>query len=152
MTTTSTKNRRLARTIALQALYEIDTTGHPVETVLQERIAEYNEANPIRIDDDMRIFTYKLVNGVWDSRDRVDRIVQAAAPEWPLEQVAIIDRNLLRIAIFESVIDGGTPIRVAINEAVDLAKEFGSESASRFVNGVLGTLVEDENALKALRG
>lgn len=122
----------------------MDTTAHPIDAVMNERLAEN------QIDDDMRMFTYKLINGAWDNRDRIDRIVQAAAPEWPLDQVAIIDRNLLRIAIFECAIWGETPIKVAINEAVDLAKEFGSESASRFVNGVLGTLVEDETALKAM--
>ena len=89
----------------------------------------------------------RLVNGTLEHQDVLDVFIHRHAPEWPLEQMAYIDRNILRIAIFEFAVDGHTPIKVAINEAVELAKAFGSDSAPRFVNGVLGTLVEHKEAI-----
>jgi len=89
-------------------------------------------------------FVYHLVNGVLAHREELDNLIQRYAPEWPIEQMAPIDRNILRMALFEFSIDGRTPVKVAINEAVELAKLFGSDSASRFVNGVLGSLAGEE--------
>jgi N utilization substance protein B len=94
-------------------------------------------------------FVRHLVNGVLAHRDVLDQFIHQHAPEWPLEQMAYIDRNILRMAIFEFAIDGDTPIKVAINEAVELAKWFGSDSAPRFVNGVLGSLVGRKEAISA---
>ena len=79
--------------------------------------------------------------------EELNKLIATYAPEWPIEQMAIIDRNILRIALYEFLIDGGTPPKVAINEAVELAKMFGSDSAPRFVNGVLGALVEHKDAI-----
>jgi N utilization substance protein B len=124
--------------LALQALYEIDCSGHAVEAVMAARLEDQD------ISDDMRLFAYRLVNGTLEHKPRLDALIQQYAPEWPLDQMAIIDRNILRIAIFEFAILGETPIRVAINEAIDLAKAYGSESAARFVNGVLGALASRE--------
>ena len=87
-------------------------------------------------------FASELVQGVIQYQDEMDKLISRYAPEWPLEQMAVIDRNILRIAIFEFLIDGGTPVKVAINEAVELAKTYGSDSAPRFINGVLGTLAD----------
>jgi N utilization substance protein B len=87
-------------------------------------------------------FTYDLVKGVLVNQDDIDRLIARYAPEWPVDQMAIIDRNVLRIAIYELAVDDSTPVKVAINEAVELAKLYGSDSSARFVNGVLGTLVE----------
>jgi N utilization substance protein B len=81
------------------------------------------------------------VQGVLAHQAELDALIQDNAPEWPLDQVAAIDRNILRMAVFEFVIDGNTPVKVAINEAVELAKLFGSDSSGRFVNGVLGAIV-----------
>lgn len=142
-TSLTTKNRRLARNIALQALYELDCTTHRVGDVMGARL----EDNPAT-EDEIRVFAYRLVNGVLENKGRLDQVIQQFAPEWPLEQMAIIDRNVLRIAIFEFAIWGDTPIKVAINEAIELAKEYGSESASRFVNGVLGALALKESDLQ----
>jgi N utilization substance protein B len=86
-------------------------------------------------------FARNLVFGVLEHKPYLDELIQRNAPEWPVEQIAIIDRNILRIAIFEIAIDQGTPLKVAINEAVELAKLFGSDSSPRFINGVLGALV-----------
>lgn len=105
--------------------------------------ARLNEAG--ELTDDVRMFAHRLVNGVLEQRTRLDALIQQYAPEWPLEQMAIIDRNILRIAIYEFALTGDTPIKVAINEAIELAKDYGSESASRFVNGVLGALAVHEH-------
>lgn len=138
----SSKNKRLARQIALQALYELDCTRHPVAEVMTARFEE----DPV--DDDLRLFAQRVVNGVLAHSERLDAVIQRYAPEWPLVQMAIIDRNILRIAIFEFAILKETPIKVAINEAIEMAKNFGSESASRFVNGVLGTLASRQAELE----
>ena len=98
--------------------------------------------------EDIRQFAYKLVNGVLVNRERLDAVIQVHAPEWPLSQMAIVDRNILRMAIYEFAILGETPIKVAINEAIELAKDFGSDNASRFINGVLGALANREDELR----
>jgi len=140
----SAKNRRPARKLALQALYELDSTSHPVADVMTERLEE----SPL--PDEQRQFAYKLVNGVLEYKDRLNVVIHEYAPEWPLSQMAIIDRNILRIAIYEFAILEQTPIKVAINEAIELAKDFGSESTSRFINGVLGTLSSKEDELRTV--
>jgi N utilization substance protein B len=130
--------RRQARIIAIQALYELDLTDHPPEVVMRRRIEDEALA-PEGVP-----FVYYLVNGVLAHREELDNLIQRYAPEWPIEQMAPIDRNVLRMALFEFSIDGKTPVKVAINEAVELAKLFGSDSAPRFVNGVLGSLAGEE--------
>jgi len=134
--------RRLARELALQALYEIDLVGHAIGEVLAERYAENPEAER-RVQD----YCQELVAGVIRCRQRLDAFIQPHAPEWPLEQVATIDRNLLRMALYEFTL-GGVPVKVAINEAVELAKSFGADSSPRFVNGVLGALVPLQQAIR----
>jgi N utilization substance protein B len=136
------KPRTRARGIALQALYEIDLVGHPIGTVLEHRLADAS------IEDRLVEFTEKIVRGVWPMKDELDAFIAEHAPEWPLEQVAIIDRNILRIALWEFAVTGETPIKVAINEAVELAKTFGSDSSPRFINGVLGSLAVRENEIR----
>jgi N utilization substance protein B len=93
-------------------------------------------------------FTTVLVQGVVEFQTHIDMLIARYAPEWPLDQMAVIDRNILRIAIFEFLISEQTPVKVAINEAVELAKTYGSDSAPRFVNGVLGTLADQLQDLK----
>jgi len=129
------KPRRRARILALQALYEIDSTNHPVGTVLDNRLAE----DPLPPESET--FARQLITGVLEHQAKLDELIQRHAPEWPVDQMAVIDRNVLRIAIYEFHIGRMTPVKVAINEAVELAKLFGSDSAPRFVNGVLGALV-----------
>ena len=128
------KVRRRSRILALQALYEIDTTHHPAGTVLDQRLAE----DPL--PDEGEAFARELITGVMKHQAELDELIQHYAPEWPVDQMAVVDRNVLRIAIYEFSISKATPIKVAINEAVELAKLFGSDSAPRFVNGVLGAL------------
>lgn len=119
----------------MQTLFEVDIARHDPDTVLQQRLAD--RPLPEAGHDFARV----LVQGVLKHRAELDALIQANAPEWPLDQVAVIDRNILRMAIFEFAIEGHTPVKVAINEAVELAKLFGSDSSGRFVNGVLGTIV-----------
>ena len=130
------KDRTRARGIALQALYELDITDHPVGTVLTARMEE------TELDDELVDFFRSIVLGVYPIRVDLDNVIADHAPEWPLDQVAVIDRNILRIALWEFAIADDIPLKVAINEAVELAKIYGSDSAPRFVNGVLGSLAE----------
>jgi len=133
------KARTRARGTALQALYEIDMVGHPPAQVLLDRLGE--EPFP----DELAGFIRQIIFGVFPLRERLDKVIARYAPEWPLDQIAAIDRNILRIATWEFAAQRDTPVKVAINEAVELAKVFGSDSAPRFVNGVLGSLAEHEN-------
>ena len=119
----------------MQALFEVDIADHDPSTVLQQRLV-YRPLPEAGCD-----FACILLQGVLAHKSELDALIEDNAPEWPLDQVATIDRNILRMALFEFVIDGNTPVKVAINEAVELAKLFGSDSSGRFVNGVLGTIV-----------
>jgi N utilization substance protein B len=125
----------------LQALYEIDAVHHPPRWVLEQHFsrAMYVPDAP-ELSQAIEQYSSSLVLGVVQYQNILDRYIQDHAPEWPLDQVALVDRNLLRMALYEFTV-GGIPTKVAINEAVELAKSFGAESAPRFVNGVLGALV-----------
>jgi len=135
------KARTRARGLALQVLYEIDLAGHSPAEVLKERLEE----EPL--SEELGEFARQIVFGVLPIREQLDIILTKYAPEWPLDQVAIIDRNILRMATWEFAVQKETPVKVAINEAVELAKQYGSDSASRFVNGVLGSLVDHQNEI-----
>jgi N utilization substance protein B len=128
------KARRRARAAALQGLYEIDFTQHSPEYALGCRLKER------ALPESATSFAFHLVEGVVDYRSQLDQVMAELAPEWPVQQIAVVDRNILRIAIYELLFDSDTPPKVAINEAVELAKMFGSDSSPRFVNGVLGSL------------
>ncbi|MDP2950258.1 MAG: transcription antitermination factor NusB [Chloroflexota bacterium] len=127
--------RRKARIVALKALYESDTTGHEPQGTLSRLLEEESPAPA-----DVAAFARELVAGVLAHRQEIDEVIQQKAPAWPLEQVAVVDRNILRLAIYEILIDNRVPVRAAINEAVELAKAFGGESSAKFVNGVLGSV------------
>ncbi|MFH2104077.1 MAG: transcription antitermination factor NusB [Chloroflexota bacterium] len=133
------KARTRARGVALQALYEIDLVGHPPLEVLLQR----KEEDPL--SDELFEFARQIVFGILPVLTQLDEVIARYAPAWPLDQVATIDRNILRMAAWEFAVDKGTPVKVAINEAVELAKHFGSDSAPRFVNGVLGSLADHKN-------
>ena len=126
--------RRKARELALQALYEIDSVGHEKERVLDSLLADEG------LSEENNTFVRELVTGVIQNKEKIDENIQSFAPAWPVEQLPVIDRNILRLAIFEILIDNKVPIKVAINEAVELAKTFGADSSSKFVNGVLGSV------------
>jgi len=126
--------RHKARSIALQALYEVDAAARRPETVAERLLAETN------LSEENKEFVRELVIGTVRNKDEIDRNIQKFAPAWPVNQIAVIDRNILRLAIFEILFDNKVPIKVAVNEAVELAKAFGSNSSAKFVNGVLGAV------------
>jgi len=135
------KSRTKARSIALQVLYEVDMTGHLPGQVLDERLSEEE------IDNSLKEFSRQITFGVFPITQRLDLLISQHAPEWPLDQVATIDRNIIRIALWEFAVAECTPVKVAINEAIELSKAFGSESTPRFVNGVLGSLAARQNEI-----
>jgi len=133
-------NRHLSRTIALQSLYQWDFLGMP-EGKLPEIIAFNREEFAPKFDDEG--FVEELVEGVIDKRDELDEVIVHFAPNWPLDAITIVDRNVLRLGIYELKIAEKIPAKVAINEAIELAKGFGGQSSGRFVNGVLGAIYKD---------
>ncbi len=126
--------RRKARVIALQVLYEVDSVGHDIESTLAHLLAEG------RLPEENVAFARGLVSGVIQNKEKIDQHIRNFATAWPLEQIPIVDRNILRLAIFEILLDNNVPVKVAINEAVELAKMFGSDNSPKFVNGVLGSV------------
>lgn len=129
--------RRRVREIALQILFELDATDHPPDQVVARRLEEE------RLPPEGERFLRRLVFGAWEHASHLDRIIEEAAPNWPVSQMPGVDKAILRIALFEALIDEEekTPVKAIINEAVELAKQYGSDNSSRFVNGVLGTVV-----------
>jgi N utilization substance protein B len=136
------KPRTRARALALQVLYEIDMVNHPPADVFRERLEE------TPLSGDLSEFARRIIFGVLPLTKDLDQIIAKYAPEWPFDQVAAIDRNILRIACWEFAVHRDTPLKVAINEAVELAKLYGSDSAPRFVNGVLGSLADHQHEIK----
>ena len=136
------KSRTRARSLALQVLYEVDIANHPPGEIYQLRLEE----NPL--PDEIAEFARQIIFGVLPLTGTLDQIIAEYAPEWPLDQIAAIDRNILRMALWEFAVHHETPIKVAINEAVELAKQYGSDSAPRFINGVLGALADHQHAIQ----
>lgn len=137
------KPRTKARSVALQALFEIDETDHQPGAVFEQRLAE----NPLP-EQGLIDFAREIMQGVLNNRKNLDVLIAQYAPDWPLDQVATIDRNILRMALWEMALQAVTPVKVIINEAVELSKMYGSESTPRFVNGVLGSLAEQLNEIR----
>lgn len=131
---TVSRTRRQARILAMQILYESDVAGHPVEEVLARYLDDQSTPQPARR------YAERLVLGVLEDQGRIDAMIAEAAPAFPIEQLPPVDRNILRIAVYELLYESDVPLKAAINEAVELAKLYGGESSSRFVNGVLGTI------------
>ena len=136
--------RRQARIAALQVLYELDCTKHKVEEALAR--LEAGEA----LTQEALGFTVELVKGVLQNKSELDALIKIFAPAFPAEQMSIVDRNILRLAIFEILFNDKTPFKVAINEAVELAKAFGNDSSPRFINGVLGSITT-EHGIKQMK-
>jgi N utilization substance protein B len=135
--------RHKARTIALQALYEADAVARKPEEVTERLLGEAG------LSEENSEFVRGLVNGTIKNREEIDRSIRKHAPAWPVDQIALIDRNILRLAIYEILFDNKVPVKVAVNEAVELAKAFGSDNSSKFVNGVLGAVKTPADREKA---
>ena len=132
-------NRHLSRSIAMQTLYEWDFNGcdnSKIDEILERNTKEFGPG----LEDDQ--FVKELIKGVLENREKIDQIIGKTAPEWPLNQINLVDRNVLRIGIYELLYSNRkeVPPKVAINEAIELAKSFGGETSGKFVNGVLGTI------------
>ncbi len=132
--------RRKGRILALQTLYEADTARHDVNAILDRSKGSDDSA------DDAWRFGAELAKGVMGRIGKLDRIIESYAPNWPVAQLSSIDRNILRIAVYEITAPTDTPPKAVANEAVELAKSFGSDSSPRFVNGVLGSLMAERHA------
>jgi len=142
-------NRHLGRIVALQTLYEEDfrqevqDPGVNLDEILERNIGRYDET----IED--KTFIEELVHGVHGRQSELDDIIRPVAPEWLIEQIARMDRAILRIGVYELLFEEGVPPKVVINEAVELAKAFGGDNSSKFINGVLGTVLRNQEAASA---
>lgn len=141
-------NRHLSRQIAMQALFEWDFNGKAgdIKTVVEHHLAEFPQAA------EGRVFVLELAEGAARNADKIDEIIKKHAPEWPVEQTPLVDRNVLRLAIFELMYLKQVPPKVAIDEAVELAKSFGGESSGKFVNGVLGAIYKEMEGAEESQG
>ena len=133
-------NRHLARTIAMQSLYQWDFLEKPEDKL--EEIIEFNRQEFAPNFDDGG-FVKELVEGVIDNQGEIDAFINEFAPEWPVETIALVDRNVIRLGVYEMKYHPNIPAKVAINEAIELAKTFGEESSGKFVNGVIGAMYKD---------
>ncbi len=137
------RERQHARRLALQALFELDVTRHLAGPVLEERLAELDTAGVGDFVEGERFLRW-LVSGVLKYKALLDQMIQRYAPDWPVDQLGVIDRNTLRLALFElGSQQADTPPKVVINEAVELGKAFGGDSSPRFINGVLGSALDE---------
>jgi N utilization substance protein B len=130
--------RHQARILALQVLYEVDVTEHPLNEVL----IRTTEDPDLVVTQPVRTHVDRLVRGAFEQREIIDKYIGDAAPAFPVNQLPAVDRNVLRLAIYELIGEPDVPRKAAINEAVELAKRFGGMNSSRFVNGVLGTVTD----------
>lgn len=133
-------NRHLARTTSMQALYEWDFTGKPAGA-LDEILARTKKE--FMADEDDEGFTESLLRGVVAHQKEIDEVIGKYAPEWPIDQITIVDRNILRVGVYELLFADSIPSKVAINEAIEIAKTFGGDSSGKFVNGVLGAIYRE---------
>jgi len=133
-------NRHLARTVAMQTLYMWDFNGRQeknLEALVKKNLREFAPG----FDDEG--FSLNTVNGVIKNLGTIDGYISKYAPDWPLEQITTVDRNIMRLGIYEMLFNKDIPERVAINEAIEIAKAYGGESSGKFVNGVLGAIYKD---------
>jgi N utilization substance protein B len=137
------RERRRARSLALLTLYEVDCVGHVPEDVLSRHLEKRGA-----LSSNAKEYVRRVVLGTLRHAPALDRLIAECAPEWPVAELAVVDRNILRLALWEFALSDDVPVKVAINEAVELAKRFGSVSAPRFVNGVLGALAERREEIR----
>ncbi|GIW15958.1 MAG: N utilization substance protein B [Tepidiforma sp.] len=133
---------RLIRQLAIEALYEAETSGHPAEAAFRRRLLEERESTPSLRGEEWEKRGLAAIRGVLGLLPELDRYIQEAAPKYPVSTLAIVDRNILRLAIWELVSDNSAPVAAVINEAVELAHRYGGDSSPSFVNGVLRTVSE----------
>lgn len=141
-------SRHLARTVAMQCLYQWDFHGSKKEEISQ--ILHYSTEEFI-LDPTDKEFAKRLIHEVIEKQTAIDELLEKYAPEWPIAQITLIDRNILRLGIYELCFDPEIPAKVAINEAIELAKHFGGPSSGKFINGVLGAIHKNNQKLKNIK-
>jgi N utilization substance protein B len=134
-------NRHAARSVAVQTLYEWDFRNQPNGTATAALLEENMKAFSPGLTETE--FARALIEGVLEHQDEIDTTITTYAPDWPLDQIMIVDRNILRVGVYELQFDDSIPAKVAINEAIEIAKTFGGHSSGKFVNGVLGAIYKD---------
>ncbi|MBU2541987.1 transcription antitermination factor NusB [Patescibacteria group bacterium] len=136
-------SRHLARTIILQALYQWDFRGQPspaISTIIEQNLAEFG----VGVENEQE-YIEKTINAIIENLPKIDKVITDYATNWPMDQINLIDRNILRIGIYELLLNDEIPAKVAINEAIEIAKTYGGQSSGKFVNGILGAIYKDIN-------
>jgi N utilization substance protein B len=136
--------RHKSRIITLQVLYELDCSGHRTDDILSRLTTDQN------ISVDIADFVRHLITGVETNRNKIDETISKFAPAFPVKQISAIDRNILRIALFEMLFDGTVPVKAVINEAIELSKHFSSDTSPKFINGVLGSVAKELSASNSI--
>lgn len=134
-------NRHLARSIVMQCLYQWDFKDKPtaaMPAIINQHVAEFGTGL-----EDEKTYIQKTVDGVIDYTNDIDALIKQYAPNWPLDQIALVDRNILRVGVYELKFNDSIPAKVAINEAIEIAKTYGGPSSGKFVNGILGAMYKD---------
>ncbi|WP_046226755.1 transcription antitermination factor NusB [Paenibacillus dauci] len=148
--------RRLAREITVQSLYQMEMNEVKAEEaimILLEEAAADNESE-VELSDEAQLKTYVLdvVNGIWENKEAIDQLLVDYLQNWQVSRLSRVDRQILRLAVYEMVFTEGVPAKVAVNEAIELSKHFGTEESGKFVNGVLGKMIHDLDKLKSQKG
>ncbi|MVP00153.1 transcription antitermination factor NusB [Paenibacillus lutrae] len=143
--------RRVAREIALQSLYQIDMNGVSAHEAVEVAVHEAENENEAQVDGKEKImpeYIRELVTGTLNNRDRIDQLLSGYLKGWQIDRLSRVDREVLRLAAFEMLFQEDVPPKVVVNEAIDLAKHFGTDDSGKFVNGVLGKMIKDADALR----
>ncbi|ANF97528.1 transcription antitermination factor NusB [Paenibacillus bovis] len=148
--------RRLAREITVQSLYQMEMNEVKAEEaimILLEEAAADNESE-VELSDEAQLKTYVLdvINGIWANKEAIDQLLVDYLQNWQVSRLSRVDRQILRLAVYEMVFTEGVPAKVAVNEAIELSKHFGTEESGKFVNGVLGKMIHDLDKLKSQKG
>lgn len=134
---------RALRQVVIEALYELESSSHPADEVLDRRLLEVGDEDRRIAGDAAKNYAFEMLTGVLDTQDESDQYIGLAASKYPVSSMAVIDRNILRLAIWELLTDDSAPVAAVINEAVELAHRYGGDSSPGFINGVLRTVSQD---------
>ncbi|OPA81344.1 N utilization substance protein B [Paenibacillus selenitireducens] len=145
--------RRLAREITVQSLYQMEMNGVEAEEAVAMVLTEVKEDNETEIEirnfTEMNTYVLSLVQGTWANKERIDQLLSEYLKGWQVERLSRVDRQILRLACFEMVFSDDVPPKVVVNEAIDVAKHFGTDESGKFVNGVLGKMIRELEQIKA---
>lgn len=144
--------RRLARELAVQCLYQMEMneveSADAVNMLLEEASQENESEHEVRNEEELKNYVLSQVNGIWEAKPAIDDMLEHYLKNWQMSRLSRVDRQVLRLATWEMVFDSDVPAKVAVNEAIELAKHFGTEDSGKFVNGVLGKMIQDVDALR----